>query len=101
MGCGETLFLSGEGYVCCEGLRCPRHTAPSEILADAETEHIVVLRERNFDVQHPLRERIGGELFDCELHQYLHSLDGPPASPGRYRAVKEHGSRWMFTKVAE
>src|SRR5690242_8844210 len=68
MGCGETLFLGEGGHVTCSYINCPRPTAVDELLADSETEHIVVIGEETFSIQHPLRERLDGELHDCALH---------------------------------
>jgi len=85
MGCGESLFLGSGGHVTCSALTCPNPCAVDELLADVETDHVVVLDEQTFAIQHPLRERLRGELFDCGLHTYLRSLDGPPGQPGRYR----------------
>lgn len=57
MGCGETLFLGSGGYVTCSWVKCPRPDAAADILLERESEHIVVLGESTFDIQHPLRER--------------------------------------------
>jgi hypothetical protein len=59
----------------------------SQILADPETEHLVELGERTFSLQHPLRERLDGLLFACEVHDVIRSLDGPPSERGLYRTV--------------
>lgn len=85
MGCGETLFLGSGGYVTCSWIDCPNPTAVSDILANQETEHIVLIGAGDFSLQHPLRERLNGELFNCALHEYLESLTGPPRARGRYR----------------
>lgn len=86
VGCGETLMLGEGGHVTCSWVGCPEPTAVDRIIGDRETEHIVKLDEEGFDVLHPLRERLGGELFSCTLHEDLRALDGPPREPGRYRA---------------
>lgn len=95
MGCGTTLFLGSGGYVTCSLDKCPNPSAASDILDTREHEHIVVLEEDTFSMQHPLRERLNGELFDCGLHQYLNTLGGPPRMPGRYR-VGMVGGDWYF-----
>lgn len=95
MGCGETLFLANAGHVTCSYLPCPNPCAADEILHDRETEHIVVLTDESFSIQHPLRERLNGELFDCGLHQWMCSLSGPPRREGRYR-VRSAGPDWFF-----
>lgn len=89
MGCGQTLFLGEGGRITCSWIECPRPAAVDELLADHETEHVVTIGLRSFAVQHPLRERLDGELHRCELHQELSAADGPPAKPGRYRAVRK------------
>jgi hypothetical protein len=102
MGCGERLFLGDGGHVTCSGLECPNPVAVDQVLAEAETEHIVEFTEVGFSVQHPLRERLDGDLFHCPLHSYIKALSGPPARPGRYRAVL-HGDgeqkAWRFSEV--
>jgi len=98
MGCGETLFLASGGHVTCSLIGCPNPCAADAVLGDRETEHVVVIREEGFTVQHPLRERLKGELFDCGLHSYLTNLGGPPAKPGRYRA-RPDGDQWSFEEL--
>lgn len=86
MGCGETLILD-DGYVTCSrtGPRsCPRPDAVATLLEDPETHHIVQIREDEFTVRHPLRERLDDALMDCDM-QWIAALDGPPRKPGRYR----------------
>ena len=86
MGCGQTLFLGEGGHITCSYVRCPRPDAVDELLGDRETEHVVELSAGTFAVQHPLRERLAGELFACSLHQEIAACSGPPAEPGyRYR----------------
>lgn len=85
MGCGQTLFLGSGGYVTCSWSKCPRPDAAADLLLIQETEHIVRLNDETFDIAHPLRERLRGELWNCGLHEYLRGLQGPPFQPGRYR----------------
>lgn len=85
MGCGETLFLGSGGYITCGYVECPRPDAATDILAERETEHIVLLESRTFSIQHPLKERLDGELFLCNLHDELTNIGGPPRLPGKYR----------------
>lgn len=103
MGCGPTLFLGTGNNVTCSSLDCSAPGAVDELLHDRETEHIVVIREHDFTVQHPVRERVTGELMDCELHRFLASLDGPPRRPGRYRAMPTMpgGISWRFLRIEE
>lgn len=86
MGCGRTLFVAKGGHITCSWHDCPHPGAVDDLLADPETEHVVTFDDKGFAIQHPLRERLDGELFDCRLHQDLRDLAGPPVRPGRYRA---------------
>jgi len=99
MGCGQTLFLGDGGYVTCSFSECPERSAVSDILDDRETEHIVELGDSSFSVQHPLRERLNGDLFTCALHQWISDLPGPPRRPGRYRATPGTLDAWNFVEA--
>jgi hypothetical protein len=88
MGCGQTLFLGKDGHVTCSFAECPDPCKVDDLLHDRETEHVVEIREHDFTVKHPLRER-PDELLECDLHAKLAALDGPPARLGRYR-VRRH-----------
>lgn len=93
MGCGQTLVLGEGGHVTCSWARCPRPAAVDELLSDRETEHIVRLDAYTFAVEHPLRERLDGELFDCALHAAIATAEEPPEAPGRYR-VRAFDQPW-------
>jgi hypothetical protein len=96
MGCGETLFLGSGGYVTCSLDRCPNPTAMCDVMLDhAEPWHVVVLEAGTFKILHPLRERLGEDLFDCALHTYLEHLDGPPRKPGRYHVHGDGPWSWQ------
>lgn len=83
--CGhDSLFLGAGGYITCSIRECPNPTAITDLL-DGETEHIIELRESDFTIRHPLRERWASDLFDCSLHERIAGLGGPPRVPGRYR----------------
>jgi len=84
MGCGQTLFL-GRGHITCSLLDCPNPGAVDELLAHDETEHILVTDGLGFTIQHPLRERIKGELFGCDIHARVQEAN--PRDPGRYRVI--------------
>ena len=86
MGCGRTLFLADDGDITCSYLHCPRRDAVTELLADRETEHIVIFAETEFTIRHPLRERLDDALMDCDLHKDISAMTGPPVKPGTYRA---------------
>lgn len=97
MGCGETLSAwIPSGEIRCFNASCPRETAVGELLSDPQTEHIVNIGASDFSLQHPLRERLDGELFDCPLNRFLLSLSGPPAKPGRY--VARYEQTWIWEK---
>jgi len=77
MGCGQTLYVDIEQeptqVLCVEG-DCPRNDAMSLIMGNPETEHVVDFQADGYTVQHPLRERILGHLFDCPLFEQLSSI---------------------------
>lgn len=95
-GCGSSsLFVANGGHITCARLDCPDPCAADRVLDDRETEHIVLIGESSFSLQHPLRER-GEDLFNCNMHERLSALDGPPAAPGRYRVTHDgERFRWM------
>lgn len=83
---GATLAYVG-GHITCSGATCPRPDAVDLILRDREREHIVAIGHSGFVVRHPLRERIGDALLNCNLHKWIAELAGPPRKPGRYRVI--------------
>lgn len=85
-GCGAKLVLR-VGRVVCDGQSCPRPLAVHEIISDPETAHLVEVGTETFGLQHPLRERVDRNLFNCDLYERLRALDGPPVVPGMYRTV--------------
>lgn len=87
------------GELSCLRVDCKRPRAAGELLADPETEHIVVFDEHGFTIQHPLRERLDAELFTCGLHEHLRAHDGPPGAPGRYRARSSYG-HWTLESLS-
>jgi hypothetical protein len=99
MGCGATLFVAKDGHITCSLIGCADPCKVDDLLHDRETEHIVLLDETSFNLQHPLRER-GEDLFACDMHERLSALDGPPAQPGRYR-VTHDGRRFHWTRVGD
>ena len=100
MGCGETLFLGIDGYVTCFYINCPKPDAASTILENRETEHLVTFGGNDFSILHPLRERLDGKLTECELHDYISILRGPPVKPGVYRA-RFTDDIWTWEKVSD
>lgn len=101
MGCGRTLFLGSSGHVTCSYLPCPNPTAVDTLLDNAETEHVVLLDANTFTVQHPLRERLAGELWECGLHARIAGLDGPPRTLGKYRVRIDAAVAWRWTRVVD
>lgn len=99
MGCGETLLLDN-GMVFCGNVECPRPYAPSEILEDTETEHLVWLDATGFTVRHPLKERLDRALHDCVVHQYLEKQT-TPREPGLYRIKRDERSRWRWESLSD
>lgn len=89
--CGrDTLFLGSGGYVTCgwidEREPCPDPGAAADLLdAARETQHLVQFEADTFSVQHPLFERLNGDLWACDVHKRIAALDGPPVALGRYR----------------
>lgn len=104
MGCGRTLFVASGGHITCRFAACPNPTAVDDLLDERETEHIVHIDNNTWRMQHPLRERLDGNLFECAAHVYFSELDGPPRKPGRYRMAslvdgnRKH-IRWWFTEL--
>lgn len=88
MGCGETLILLEHGRVSCSSETCPRPLAVTELLADAETEHVVDFGHTSFTVRHPLRERLDNELMTCDVHAAVDRTSNPLLGRrGTYRVV--------------
>lgn len=54
----------------------------------AEIHHLVRFEGEGYTIQHPLRERAAGNLFDCKLHLWLSDTfygRGSEWAPGTYR----------------
>lgn len=100
MGCGPTLFVDSTGYIACTAADCEDPAAIAKIPGDRETEHIVAFDRHSFSTQHPLKERLNGLLFDCEIHDEIRDMGGPPPEGlGRYRVLlADDGLK--FEKVA-
>lgn len=96
MGCGQTLFLDTGGHITCGWPPCPDPGALDTIASEPITEHIVHIRAKDFTIRHPLRDRIGHNLEECTVHQWLSSLDEPPREPGTYLvAPTSTGWAWI------
>ncbi|AON96942.1 hypothetical protein BI081_gp165 [Mycobacterium phage Tonenili] len=73
---------------------CPDPEVVAKLLSDPEIHHVLEVKEGGrWTLQHPLRERIEGGLFDCPLAAVItrqfacfnHSFE-----PGRYRFKSQH-----------
>jgi len=93
-GCGETLALDDDHRIVCSAADCPDRRGVDGLLADVETDHIVLISEKGFAISHPLREH-GEDHQECALHQYLLAADRVPQSPGRYHVVP-NGTTWSW-----
>lgn len=70
----------------CRHPECPEKRAVTRLLEDSETEHIVDWQPDGFCIQHPMRERLDGGLFTCDLHVRLSTPRfRTSVEPGRYR----------------
>lgn len=87
MGCGPHLHVMSGGLIMCLAKDCPDPGAVTQIISDPETLDVVQIDEDGFSILHPLRERLGGGLFDCPVNRALAAMPEPPALPGRYRAA--------------
>lgn len=91
MGCGSTLEANDLGTLRCFAQDCPRPEAAELVLSTTETEHLVLIGPPMFSytIQHPLRERLEGQLFQCPtaaevsdtVHQHMEE-------PGVYRVIR-------------
>lgn len=98
--CGAKSLCLSLGRLVCGRMDCPRPDAAAQLLADPETEHVVVLGAKEFTVRHPLIERIDDALLSCDLHRHIAALDGPPHPPGRYRVRHDSGA-WQWETMPE
>lgn len=100
MGCGETLFLGSGGAITCSYMECPAPDAVHRILADPEHEHIARFDQAGFSLQHPLRERLDGALFDCRLHGEMRDFaEMPVPEEGTYRVLEHPNAPPTFTRL--
>jgi hypothetical protein len=93
MGCGRRLHLMEAGVIRCLGKGCPDPMAAQKILEGDTGADLVRIEDGGFSVLHPLRERLGGGLFECQVGKIMSAMDGPPAAPGRYRATIDDDGR--------
>ena len=86
MGCGESLHLMASGLILCLDPHCEKPDAAQQILGERESDHIVTFTADDWDIIHPLRDRLGRGLLACPVHEACKKLPGPPAGiAGKYR----------------
>lgn len=105
-GCGQTLYaeeMNVSNRIICMGEACDDPVAVNKLLQDSETEHVVRFSLHDFTVRHPLRERIGDELMDCDAHTECSSLRCPPeGEPGLYRMYRDQDGygEYRFERIS-
>lgn len=99
MGCGPHLHVMSGGMIMCLAPGCPDPGAVTGIISDAETEHIVVYKGGTYIVRHPLRERIGDALVECDLAAAVFRLSDHPQEDGRYRMRFDEDDRLVRERI--
>lgn len=93
--CGQERLHRMEmtGHLKCMNDKCPNPIAAQHVLSDKEIHHIVRFKDYAFNVKHPLRERIDGELLDCPIHAvvtaWLSGKSGPDYKDSTWRCKYE------------
>ncbi|AHJ88352.1 hypothetical protein Hosp_051 [Mycobacterium phage Hosp] len=104
MGCGATLTLTPDGAVTCSDAECPDPRAVKSILANPHTDHLVRLDRNTVNVQHPLRERVGGAMFDCPTAAAIIEAGRSALEDGIYLVIvtdpKAHPNDWTWERIA-
>lgn len=57
-----------DGFLHCTSPECPSPDLIANVLLDNEIHHIVRFYEGFFNVKHPMRERLTGDLLNCAVH---------------------------------
>lgn len=99
MGCGQKLALDRDAKVYCQNPMCPDQHAMHTIMADSETEHLVYVESAGWTVRHPLRERIGNALDECEVTKLMQRMGAAPLAPGTYRVHKSVHDSFLWEDV--
>lgn len=88
--CGKTLCGEPNEYVeCCQ-------ERVQELLA--EEHHVIDLRDDGWTISHPLRERLNGTLFDCEITKEVFD---PGGLRGRYELIWDEDGYLTFGEKIE
>lgn len=60
-------------------------------------DHIMQSDGETFTLQHPLTERLTGDLLACEIHDHLAA--GEHLEPGRYRVVPAESPEFTLERI--
>jgi hypothetical protein len=82
------------GEITCGVPDCPNPRSIYDVLAEEQHEHRVRFFDGHFIVQHPLRERVEGTLFDCSINDWILLEEDLPVK-GEFRATR-HDRGWML-----
>jgi|GEM_PF-6318816 hypothetical protein len=107
LGVKPSLLRGPTARIECFHPGCPAPGTAATILDDPEIHHIVRFdgASGTFNAQHPLRERVGGLLLDCDIHDEVrrwyadeqgHAFGDTP--DGTYR-LKRNDESWLWEKL--
>ena len=97
--CGRAALIKMGSRLMCTDDRCPNPLGLHILLQNRMiSDHLVRVGEDGFSVQHPMRERLNGELFVCGLHVGLSQAEEAPVEPGLYVATLVNDA-WDLTRV--
>lgn len=90
--CGheELKVNAANPKVYCHNPQCTRPDAVTRLLKESDPDHVLVVKEGFWTLKHPLRERLEGDLFGCEIANAVAALDGVEVEgDGRYHVSWE------------
>lgn len=94
---GRSLALTGDDELACIYQGCPRPSAVHELLSREQiSSHRVRIEEGGFSIEHPLVERLDGQLFTCALHVWLLESFQAPRDPGNYLVHPLADGGWIY-----
>lgn len=105
--CGQQkLHVHSEvGMIHCLNPKCPDSGAANKILQDPEVEHVVTFKgEGSWVTRHPLKERVGNQLVECEVHDLLVEVVdtcGLEDYVGQIRFFKDENDIWQSEAVGD